>query len=827
MRNVKFGVVAAIIVPLAAMGCATTTNRAGSGGAAHEVTAEDYALAEQWLRPNIAKLVKNVVVMPQWIGETDRFWYKRDTEDGHEFTEVDAATGRKTPAFDHKRMAAALTSLGVEDVNADSLPFSEFEYSDDLTAITFSVEETEYRCELASMTCETIEPNKADPEKMLASPDDRWAIQTKGNNLWLHNLENGEQKALTEDGEENFGYGIYYGNWKAAHIPRKRAGTDKEHPPMASEWAPDSRHVLVTHLDQRHVEPYPFIETAPEDGSFRPVLHLPRIPLTGEEPAKVDWFIVDIETGAKVRLDLPYDKLFHVHQDMLAIRRVWWNDDCTHMYAVAWGDLLDGAYLFDIDTATGGVRTVIEEHMTPRTDTNSTSYNPPNVRVVNNGAEIIWFSQRSGWGHLYLYDGKSGDLKNAITEGEWLVRDIIEVDEDRRRIFFTASSSQEGNPYFRYVYRINFDGSELTLLSPEEADHMITAPGNDILAIDGGIGSRVVSPSGNYVVYNYSRVDEPTKSAIRRVEDGSLVAVFEEADASALYAAGWQNPEEFIVKAADGQTDLYGLMYKPYNFDPKKEYPIVDSQYASPLTAVVPRNFQMAIMGVPALVRPASLASLGFVSVVIDARGTTFRSREFSHYSNGNLNTIGLEDHVAAINQLAARHSWMDIDRVGIHGGSYGGFTAFRAMFEFPEFFKAGVSVAGVGSLHNMYPDYHWEAYHGKVVYEDGSHLRPNPTAKPVNYLNNDGTIQAENLQGKLLIMLGEVDENVFPATTLQVVDRLIELDKDFDMVYFPNKPHAFRSAHSIRRVWDYLVRHLRGAEPPEGYRIAWEEPKS
>jgi dipeptidyl aminopeptidase/acylaminoacyl peptidase len=290
----------------------------------------------------------------------------------------------------------------------------------------------------------------------------------------------------------------------------------------------------------------------------------------------------------------------------------------------------------------------------------------------------------------------------------------------------------------------------------------------------------------------------------------------ENADVSDLYEAGWRNPEEFVVKAEDGKTDLFGLMYKPRNFDPNKKYPVIDSQYASPLCAVVPRNFTQSLMGVPAMVRPACLTELGFLCVVIDARGTTYRSKEFLHHSYGKLHTMMLNDHIAAIKQLAERYSFMDIDCVGIHGGSFGGWTAFRAMLEFPDFFKVGVSGAGPGSMQNMYLDYHWTAFHGRPKYSDGTELRPNPTEVPENYVNADGRQQVENLKGKLLIMLGEIDENVLPGSTLQLVDALIKADKDFDMLYVPNRPHNFRSAHTIRRIWDYFVRHIHGIEPPK-----------
>ena len=788
---------------------------------AHRVTAEDYKRAEQWLRPNVAEMVKNVFVTPHWIGDTDTFWYNRETADGHEIVVVDATNGKKAPVFDHVVMAEALTVFGLEEVDAGDLPIDFIKYSDDLESITFIAGDTAISCGLDPLVCEEIDPD-CSPPGVLISPNGTKGVLTREGNLWLHDMKTGAEKRLTDDGEENFGYGIYYGNWKADAIGRKRAGTPPL--PMACEWSPDSSVVLVPRIDQRHVADYAWIETVPDDGSFRPKVHTSKVPLVGEAPADAEWFVFHILSGERVRLDLPYEKLLFAHQDTLALRKVWWNGDASRLFAVAWGDNIESAYFFDVDIATGEVRTVVEESMSPRMDTNSTSYNPPNVRVIGGCDEVIWFSQRDGWGHLYLYDGTTGELANRITSGEWLVRDIIHIDEAKRRVFFTAGGREGGSPYDRYLYRVDFDGKNLTLLSPERADHILTSPWNDMLVLDGSIGYDVVSPSGKYVVYNYSRVDQPTKSVIRETDDGSLVAVFEECDASALDAAGWRAPVEFVAKAADGETDLYGLMYLPPDLDEGHSYPVVDSQYACPLTAIVPRNFMMAINGTPTLVRPACLSELDLVAVAIDARGTTYRSREFSHYSWQRLNTIGLEDHVAVIKQLGERHPWMDTSRVGIHGGSYGGFVSFRAMFEFPDFFKVGVSGWGVGAFHSMYPDYHWAAYHGRPVYAGGSRRKSGATDKPVNYENNDCSVQAANLEGKLLIIFSELDEAVPPATTLAVIDALIKLDKDFDMYYLPNRPHAFRGPFTVRKIWDYLVANLHGQAAPE-YHITttWE----
>lgn len=794
---------------------------AGHGLAALPVSAEDYQRAEKWAiawASEDSPYVKNLQPIPHWIGESDEFWYLRETSKGHEFLIVDAATGKKRPAFDHREVAAGLRRVGLDKTDAHALPFDSIEFQSERGSISFTADGQPFRCTvMQKVRCEKVTEEESE-EGLLVSPNGELAVYTQDANLHLLDLASRKRRALTTDGEPHNGYGLYYGNWKASHIARVQANERQE--PMETKWSPDSRKVLVTHLDERHVAPYPFVESAPRDGTHRPHFYLPRIPLTGERPPLLKWYVIDVASGNKVRLDLDYDILFHLHQDMTALRKVWWSDDGGRLYALAWGHNLEAAYLFEIDLETGKPRLVIEERAQPRMDTNSTSYNPPNVEVLGDGEEIIWFSMRDGWGHLYLYDGITGKLKNRITDGDWLVRDIVHVDEQKRIVYFTGSGRESGNPYYRYLYRTGLDGDDLTLLTPEHGDHLVTSPYNDVLSIDGAVGHEVVSPSGKFIVYSYSRPAVPTRSVIRRTADGGEIDEFERADATALYNAGWRNPEEIVVKAADGKTDLYGLLYRPAAFDPGQQYPVIDSQYASPLTAVVPRNFTQVLKSVPGRMPQMSLTELGFAVVVVDARGTTYRSRAFSHYSWKNLNTIGLEDHVAAIRQLTKQYAWMDIDRVGIHGASYGGFTVFRAMFEFPEFFKVGISNVGVGAVHNMYPDYHWEAFHGDAVYADGSQYYSDPTEKPVNYRNNDGIVQAENLEGDLLIMMGELDENVLPATTLQLIDRLIELDKDFDMLYQPSENHSSRKPHVIRRMWNFFVEHLHGQKPPK-YRMA------
>jgi len=810
---------------------------AQSVGAGQRVTREDYDRARRMFRA--ASLVKNLQISPRWIGARDEFWYRRETATGQEFVTVDAATGRNRPSFDHAAVAAALSAAAGRQLSATSLPLTNLTFSPDGATLRVSIPAPPeagavltpdgrfftganqgYDCRLsAPVSCSAVPAVAEAPEGLTVAPSGRLAVFEKDGNLWLRDLEGGSERQLTRDGEgPDYGYGIYPDGWKAARIPRERhLASGHQLPPFHTSWSPDSRTVLVPRVDQRHVAAYPFLETVPADGSFRPKAHAVKVPLIGEKPPTVEWFAVDVPTGKVVRFEYPYDQLLVLQQDLIAIRNTWWSPDNSHLFAVAFGDNMESAFLFDVEVATGRVRTVVEERARPRVDLNSTSYNPPNVRVTADGKELLWWSERDGWGHLYRYDVGTGQLLNRITTGNWLVRDLIHVDEGRRRIYFTGGGREGGNPYYRHLYRVNFDGTDLTLLSPEPADAMLTGEGNDVLAIDGGAGDPVVSPTGKYVVYSFSTPSQPPEAVIRRVADGRLVASVERADASALFAAGFQPPEEFVARTADGSDETWNVVYRPFGFDPARRYPVIDAEYASPLTAVVPRNFVMALRGAPGSHGPA-FAALGFVAVVVDGRGTTFRSRAFTQGAYGRLNLNGLDDHVAAILQLGRQHGYVDTTRVGITGGSYGGWSTFRGMLEFPDFYKVGVAESPPGSMHDMYVDYHWTAQHGRPRYSDGGELRTTPTEIPSNWNDVDGRQQAARLAGHLLIIMSELDENVLPGSTLQLIDAFMKANKNFDLIYLPDTPHGSGryTTYTMRRRWDYLVRHLMGATPPE-----------
>lgn len=781
----------------------------GAGAHAADLRAA-YVRAEKLLPQNAEKRVLNAAVVPHWIGPSDEFWYDREVRGGHEFVLVDAATGARKPAFDH---AAVAKALGLVTATAANLPFREFTFNADRSAITFKVEATEHTYSFSSGLLE----KKAAPPQAVAefdlSPDSRFGIASRQGNLWLRDLTTGAERQLTKDGAPDAGYGIWPDGYFENFVPRVR--DDKPDPPVGLRWSPDGRRIVVAHFDQRHVTPYPMLNSAPSDGALRPKLYTPRLALVGEQPATVEWFVVDVDTGEQRKIDLPTEKLLKLQADILPIADAWWTRDSRHLFVVAFGDNMESAFLFDIDVATGKARKVIEDRVLPRTDLNTTSYYLPNVWVSDDGEDAVWFSQRDGWGHLYLYDAQTGKLRNRLTRGNWLVRDLVKVDQKARAVYFTGAGREPGNPYHRALYRVSFDGSGLKRLTPEPADHMLMPSKRMFYAADGIPLHEAVSPSGEFFVGTYSTVDQPPRSVIRSARTGKLVSVVEEADVSALYAAGWRAPEEFTAVAADGKTPIYGVIYKPSDFDPARRYPIVDAQYASPLISVVPRNFYQSYAQAPALYQ-AALAELGFIVVTIDGRGTTDRSKEFSQVMYGHLNTNGLEDHVAAIRQLAEKRPYIDLDRVGVYGVSYGGYMTLRAMLEFPDFFKVGIATASIAVVPGMFADYHWSAFQGRPRYANGGELKSDAAEIPDNWQMLDARRLATRLKGRLLIELSELDENALPGQTMTFINALIAENKNFDMLQLPGRDHFLLARpYVVRRNWDYLVEHLLHREPP------------
>lgn len=770
-----------------------------------------YAAAEKLLGPVALPKIKNAAPMVRWIGASNHCWYRRETKAGAEWVVVDAATGERQPAFDHAGLARALPAKD-EAMDAAGLPIDVTQVTAD--AIEFTHEKTRFRYPRAGG--ELLEMRPVPPAYGPSrSPDGRWTLSQRDGNLWL---AEGDAPAtqVTHDGSPDDGYAIYHGNFKAAHVPRSRTAADGK--PAGVVWSPDSRKAIVWRIDQRHVQPYPYLETAPHDGSFRPKLHQPRMPLTGEAPPTIRWLCLDVATRTLVPLQLPEDQL-HLHQDWEAVRRWSWSADGRRVRAVMFGALHKSAYLLDVDLETGAAEIVLSEKDEPRVELNTTSYSQPAVEVVGEREQVVWYSHRSGWGHLYRYDGRTGQLLNAITQGEWLVRDLIDVDAKTGRVLFTAQGREGGNPYLRSLYRVNLDGTGLRRLTPAGIDADIN-PGLSAISKTTE-AARHLSADRRYLVYTRSTISQPPETCVLDLESGREHVV-ETADVSELLASGYVPPEEFTTLAADGKTPLYGVLYRPKDLAPGTKAPLLVAQYASPLMAACARTYVSAVAGMGQLVSPAAATALGCAVIALDARGTTGRDRAFATAGQGKLHLIGLDDYVAAIRQLGERHAWLDTGRVGMQGGSYGGYAVIRAMIEFPEVFGTGFAAAPFVSVHHMYPDYHWTGWHGAPDYGDGRALRPEPTARPKNYENMDATRQVERLKGRLLVLAGELDENCPLPPIMQLYAAAVEADAPMELVVLPNRNHytIARTRHSYRLALDHFCRYLIGAVPPQEFRF-------
>jgi dipeptidyl-peptidase-4 len=730
-------------------------------------TLEDYQRAQRFLAGNLRHMVSVADVRPNWIEKTSRFWYRKVGPRGTEFILVDAANNTAGPAFDHAKLAAALSRASKHEYQPTELPLEELEFGDP-KAIRFQVAKGLWTCTLSDYQCK--QSPAGNPNDAL-SPDKKWAAYVEDHNLYVRNVSTGAVSKLTEDGIRGWDY--------ATPLPSLRLlveqGTEDVRQPAAVFWSPDSSKLITYRIDSRNAGRFTSLQFVPPD-QLRPKAFSYVYPLPGEVLAKAEPILFHIQSGKRIEvkteaIELPFQEgpEFEWFPDGKSVH--YDNDDRgfkTKEFRV-------------IDPDTGEQRVWLREHSDQYVDPGETFFH-----LVLASREILASSERSGWNHLYLYRGESGQLENQVTEGEWVVQRMEHVDEKNRRIFFRANGREKGeDPYQTHLYSVGFDGKGLTLLSPENANHSVS-----------------VSPDGAYFVDNYSRPDLPGKSVLRRTRDGSEVRVLEEPDAGELLATGWKFPEPFQGKAADGSTDLYGLIWRPSNFDAAKKYPIIEQVYTGPQGFFVPKTFA-------ATFRLQAMAELGFIVVMVDGRGTIGRSRAFHWFSYRNLGGA-FEDHVAMIKQMAARYPYMDATRVGIYGTSAGGYGAAHAMLVFPDFYRVGVSISGD---HDPRLDKAWwnEAYQGYPVADD--------------YAAQSNVTMADRLQGHLLLEHGDIDDNVHPVETMRFADALIKANKNFDMLFVPNMYHGEANPYLARRRWDYFVQYLLGVIPPQNFELKEDRP--
>jgi dipeptidyl aminopeptidase/acylaminoacyl peptidase len=760
------------------------------GEAPRSLTAADYAQAEKFMSYNVTQLVLRAGVRPNWL-PGDRFWYRNAVEnEGGEFILVDPKRGTRAPAFDHARIAAALSAAAGKTFDAVHLPFMAFDFSTDGKSITFMAEGKRWSCDLKGKACKPIEGGEATPPQNrpgegrrpgadeipeVLSPNGLFAVFIRDHNLWVREISTKTEKQLTTDGVQDYGYAT------------DNAGWTKSDRPVVS-WSPDSRKIATFQQDQRGVGEMYLVETK----VGHPVLQAWKYPLPGDKVVTmIERVVIHLDGPRTVRLKMPPDQHRSTFTDDIkswggGMEDVQWSPDGSRIVFVSTSRDHKSEVVRLADPGTGEVRDVFEEKAATYFESGDSQVN---WRFLAASNEVVWFSERDNWGHLYLYDLETGRLKNQITAGDWPVIQLLRVDEKKRILtFLGAGPEKDRDPYFRHLYSVGFDGRDLRLLTPEDADHEVS-----------------LSPSGGFIIDSYSKPDVPQVSVLRN-EEGKLLLTLEKADISPLLATGWKPPLPFTVKARDGVTDLYGLMFRPINFDPAKKYPIINNIYPGPQSGSVrSRSF------LPASGDAQSLAELGFVVVQLDGMGTPGRSKAFHDAYYGNMGDNTLPDQVAGMKELAGRYPWIDIDRAGIYGHSGGGYAACDAMFRYPDFFKVGVSQAG-NHDNRGYEDDWGEKWQGLLAANsDGTS----------NYDSQANQNFAKNLKGKLLLAHGTMDGNVPPYNTLLVVDELIKANKDFDLILFPNRGHGFgNEPYMVRRRWDYFVRHLLGVEPPTGYEL-------
>ncbi|HWD89291.1 MAG TPA: DPP IV N-terminal domain-containing protein [Mucilaginibacter sp.] len=745
------------------------------------LTTQDYQRAESRLSYGTEPFIDNGPVRADWLAN-GKFWYRNLSAKGSEFILVDPVKKTKTGAFDHAKLAAALSTATGKQYSGLMLPFTSISFTPDEKAVIFRADGQQWKCDLSTYAVikddSKIESRSGIGGRRrgggleVTSPDGNKAAYIKDWNLWVRDVKTGKSTQLTTDGVKDYGYATDNAGWKSSDGPVVR-------------WSPDSKKIATFKDDQREVGNMYLVST----NVGHPTLKEWKYPLPGDKVIPmIERVIIDVDNPKVIKLQVPADPHRATLSDDISSSGTFddvdWNDDASQLAFVSTSRDHKQEKFRIADANAGAVREVFEETVPTQYES---GWGAINWRYLAKTNEIIWFSERDNWGHLYLYDAKTGKVKNQITKGDWVVTRMLKVDEKKRIIYFEADGTDKKNPYFTHVFKIGFDGKHLTDLTPAEGNHQAT-----------------FSPDENYIVDTYSQPDVPAVTVLRDLNGKELV-LLEKEDVSRLQATGWHAPIPFSVKAHDGKTDIYGLLFVPANLDPNKKYPIIDYIYPGPQGGSVGSWSFSASHG-----DDNALTELGFAVFVLEGTSNPHRSKSFHDMSYGNMAENTLPDQVTGIRQLAQRYPYIDTTRVGIWGHSGGGFATAGAMFRYPDFFKVGISESGNHENLN-YEDDWGERYDGLVANSD--------------YAAQANENLAKNLKGKLMLAHGLMDNNVPPQNTLLVVEALEKANKDYDLVVFPNMPHGYGqySSYMMRRRWDYFVKNLLGDTPPKEYLLKFK----
>ncbi len=746
-----------------------------------QFTIADYEKAAAHMDRNLNSLVYHQISGSNFI-EEDKLVYKTTDENGTQFLLVDAVLKTKTTAFEHQKLADALSNEFDKEVTASDLPIYNVSFSNDLKTLYFTASRQKYACTLGDYTLSkrTAKTRKVNPNEHVA-PNGKLAAYIENFNLWIRDLDSDKRTQITFDGKQDYGYATNNAGWI------KSDGA-------VLKWSPNSDKIATFQQDARGVG----MMYLTSSNVGHPRLEAWKHPLPGDDKIfTIERVIIHLgNTPKMVRLKMKKDFQRGSTTDHIAGRGnelldAQWNKEGTQFAFVSGSRDHKIAHLQIADAKTGIVKSIHKETVATYYES---GVNAENWRVLFDSNEFIWYSEKSNWGHLYLYDLTTKKLKNKITTGNWIVKQIKNVDQKNREIYFTAGGKEAGNPYHDYLYKVNFEGTNLSNLTPEKGTHSVK-----------------FTAGFNNFIDTYSTTTTPPIAVLRN-KNGEKVMDLETADITALEAKNWQKPIEFSVKARDEKTDIYGIMCLPSHYDASKKYPVLNYIYPGPQAGsignygfrAVWRDFQ-------------AVAELGFVVVAVDAMGTPMRSKSFHDAYYGNMGDNGLLDNITAIKQLAEKYQGIDIDRVGIWGHSGGGFASTRAVFAYPEFYDVAVSSAGNHDNRNYEADW-GEKWQGLLT-EGNLEGKADGTT---NYDNQANQLIAKDLKGKLLITHGAMDNNVPPSNTMLVVEALIRANKDFDMILFPNKRHGYgdMTKYMTRKRWDYFVTHLLDAKPAKGFEL-------
>ncbi len=719
-------------------------------------TADDYKRSDS-LRPRLHESLYNVPAAVNWIPNTQRFWYLTRTRQGSEFVLVDAVRKTRKPAFDARQVAQELSKATGKKIDPYKLPFTTITFGKDDEGVEFVAEGSVWQYGPGTVAFRKKGPFKAEiterrywgsaqdetTSRPINSPDSNWTAYVRNYNLYIRPRPAGNEIQLSFDGSA----GDYY----ASNI----------------QWSPDSKKLVTNRIRPGEKHLIYFVRSSPTD-QLQPRLENREYLKPGDSLPQRRPQLFLIDTRQHVPVD---DTLFRQQFSLSNLR--WRND--SRSFTFEYNQRGHQVYrVLEVNAATGAVRPLIEEQSRTFIDYSSKRYRYD----MADGKEIIWASERDGWNHLYLYDSMTGKVKKQLTKGEWVVREVVYVDEVKRTVLFAASGrNADQDPYLIQYYRVNFDGTGLKALTTENANHVAR-----------------FSPTFRYFVDTYSRADLPPTTVLRSAVDGSVLMELEKADISAWQQAGWKMPEVFSAMGRDGKTDIWGVIIRPTNFDPAKKYPVIENIYAGPHSSFVPKTFMSTNFAMH------ELAELGFIVVQIDGMGTSNRSKAFHDVCWKNLKDAGFPDRILWLQAAAKTYPALDLERVGIYGTSAGGQSSAGALLFHPDFYKVAVSSCG---CHDNRMDKIWwnEQWMG---YPIGPH-----------YAECSNVTNAHKLQGKLLLMVGEVDDNVDPASTMQVADALIKARKDFDLVVLPNLSHTAGGEYGERKRRDFFVRHLLNVNPP------------